>query len=63
MTDSSPKYYREEPVLGKQVKELFRQYVGIQKDDEIVRHITEIVWSSFLIQKETLTLLSPDHIH
>lgn len=44
MTDSSsPKYYREEPVLGKQVKELFRRYVGIQEDDEIVRHIKDIV--------------------
>ncbi|KAF2167894.1 hypothetical protein M409DRAFT_53844 [Zasmidium cellare ATCC 36951] len=45
-----PKYYREEPELQERVKELFREYVGIQSDEEIVRHVKEIrekAWQLF----------------
>ncbi|KAK4495697.1 hypothetical protein PRZ48_012965 [Zasmidium cellare] len=50
MAGERSKYYLEDPELGELTKELFRQYVGIQGDEEIVQHIKAIrdkAWQLF----------------
>lgn len=39
------KYWREEPEISDETRDLFTKYVGISREDEFVEHIKKVVSS------------------